>query len=95
MRGRTFPDAVVIVDECQNITHGQTEMILGRLGKGGKMIFCGDITQTDLKQKKDSGIGFFTRLEADIKGVKVVTLKTNHRHEIVEPILKLYSDYRD
>ncbi len=28
MRGRTFPDAVVIVDECQNITHGQTEMII-------------------------------------------------------------------
>lgn len=95
MRGRTFPDAVVIVDECQNITHSQTEMILGRLGKGGKMIFCGDITQTDLKTKKDSGIGFFTRMEENIKGVKIVTLKTNHRHEIVEPILKLYSDYRD
>jgi phosphate starvation-inducible PhoH-like protein len=95
MRGRTFPDAVVIVDECQNITHGQTEMILGRLGKGGKMIFCGDITQTDLKTKKDSGIGFFTRLEENIKGVKIFTLKTNHRHEIVEPILKLYSEYRD
>ncbi len=95
MRGRTFPDAFVIVDECQNITHGQTEMILGRLGKGGKMIFCGDITQTDLKQKKDSGIGFFTRLEENIKGVKLFTLKTNHRHEIVEPILHLYSEYRD
>jgi phosphate starvation-inducible PhoH-like protein len=95
MRGRTFPNAVVIVDECQNITHGQTEMILGRLGKGGKMIFCGDITQTDLKNKKDSGIGFFTRLEENIKGVKIVTLKTNHRHEIVEPILHLYSEYRD
>jgi phosphate starvation-inducible PhoH-like protein len=95
MRGRTFPDAVVIVDECQNITHGQTEMILGRLGKGGKMIFCGDITQTDLKNRKDSGIGFFTRLEENIKGVKIFTLKTNHRHEIVEPILNIYSDYRD
>ena len=95
MRGRTFPNAFVIVDECQNITHGQTEMILGRLGKGGTMVFCGDITQTDLKTKKDSGIGFFTRLEENIKGVKVFTLKTNHRHEIVEPILKLYSDYRD
>jgi phosphate starvation-inducible PhoH-like protein len=95
MRGRTFPNSFVIVDECQNITHGQTEMILGRLGKGGKMVFCGDITQTDLKTKKDSGIGFFTRLEENIKGVKVFTLKTNHRHEIVEPILKLYSDYRD
>ena len=95
MRGRTFPNSFVIVDECQNITHGQTEMILGRLGKGGKMVFCGDITQTDLKTKKDSGIGFFTRLEENIKGVKIFTLKTNHRHEIVEPILKLYSDYRD
>ena len=95
MRGRTFPDAVVIVDECQNITHSQTEMILGRLGKGGKMIFCGDITQTDLKNRKDSGIGFFTLMEENIKGVKIFTLKTNHRHEIVEPILKLYSDYRD
>jgi phosphate starvation-inducible PhoH-like protein len=95
MRGRTFPNSFVIVDECQNITHGQTEMILGRLGKGGKMVFCGDITQTDLKTRKDSGIGFFTRLEENIKGVSVFTLKTNHRHEIVEPILKLYSDYRD
>jgi phosphate starvation-inducible PhoH-like protein len=95
MRGRTFPNSFVIVDECQNITHGQTEMILGRLGKGGKMVFCGDITQTDLKTRKDSGIGFFTRMEENIKGVKIFTLKTNHRHEIVEPILKLYSDYRD
>ena len=48
-----------------------------------------------LLQSKDSGIGFFTRLEASIKGVKVVTLKTNHRHEIVESILGLYAEYRD
>lgn len=95
MRGRTFPNNVVIVDECQNITHAQTELVLGRLGKGGKMMFCGDLSQTDLKNKKDSGIGFFNRLEENIKGVRVITLKTNHRHEIVEPILKVYEDYRD
>ena len=95
MRGRTFPNNVVIVDECQNITHAQTELVLGRLGKGGKMMFCGDLSQTDLKNKKDSGIGFFNRLEENIRGVKVITLKTNHRHEIVEPILKVYEDYRD
>jgi phosphate starvation-inducible PhoH-like protein len=95
MRGRTFPNSFVIVDECQNITHSQTEMILGRLGKGGKMVFCGDLTQTDLKSKRDSGIGFFVKLEEDIKGVKVTTLKTNHRHEIVEPILKVYENYKD
>ena len=95
MRGRTFANSLVIVDECQNITHGQTEMVLGRLGKNGKMVFCGDLTQTDLKNKKDSGIAFFTRIEEKVKGVKIHTLKTNHRHIIVEAILEVYSEYRD
>lgn len=95
MRGRTFPNTFVLVDECQNITHNQTEMMLGRLGKGGKIVFCGDIAQIDLKNKKDSGMGFFVRLEENVKGVKIVSLKTNHRHEVVEEILKVYSEYRD
>lgn len=95
MRGRTFPNSFVIVDECQNITHQQTEMMLGRLGKGGKMVFCGDLSQVDLKSKKDSGISFFARLEERIKGVRIITLKKNHRHEIVEEILKTYEDFRD
>lgn len=95
MRGRTFPNALVLVDECQNITHSQTEMMLGRLGKGGKMIFCGDLAQIDLKNKKDSGISFFLRLEEHVPGVRIVSLKTNHRHEIVEGVLKVYADYRD
>jgi len=95
MRGRTFPNCFVIVDECQNITHSQTEMMLGRLGKGGKIVFCGDLSQVDLKSKKDSGIGFFPRLEERIKGVKIITLKKNHRHEIVEEVLKVYEEFRD
>lgn len=95
MRGRTFPNALVIVDECQNITHSQTEMMLGRLGRGGRMVFCGDVAQIDLKNKKESGIGFFIRLEESVKGVKIISLKTNHRHEIVEDVLKVYSEYRD
>ena len=95
MRGRTFPNCFVIVDECQNITHQQTEMMLGRLGRGGKIVFCGDLAQVDLKSKKDSGIGFFPRLEERIKGVRIITLKKNHRHEIVEEILKVYDEFRD
>jgi len=95
MRGRTFPNAMVIVDECQNITHPQTEMVIGRLGKGGKMVFCGDITQVDLKTKKDSGISFFKILESKTNSVKTITLIKNHRHEAVEGILKIYEEYRD
>jgi phosphate starvation-inducible PhoH-like protein len=95
MRGRTFPKSFVIVDECQNITHSQTEMMLGRLGKGGKIVFCGDISQVDLKSKRDSGIGFFDILDARVKGVRTISLKKNHRHEIVEEILKIYEEVRD
>jgi phosphate starvation-inducible PhoH-like protein len=95
MRGRTFLNSFVIVDECQNITHSQTEMVIGRLGKGGKMVFCGDLSQVDLKSKKDSGISFFNRLEEKSKYVKVITLKKNHRHECVEDILKIYEEFRD
>ena len=93
MRGRTFPNSVVIVDECQNITHQQTEMMLGRLGKGGKMIFCGDTSQIDLKNKKESGIDFFKILESRVSGVKVIILQQNHRHPIVPEILNVYKEY--
>jgi len=45
MRGRTFVDSFVIVDEAQNVTHNQMETVIGRLGKGSKMVICGDLAQ--------------------------------------------------
>lgn len=95
MRGRTFTDSFVIVDEAQNVTHEQMETVLGRLGKGSKMVVCGDIAQIDLKSKKDSGLSFLSRVEEHVKGFKIISLKSNHRHEIVAPILKVYQDFRD
>jgi phosphate starvation-inducible protein PhoH and related proteins len=95
MRGRTFPNSFIIVDECQNMTQDQTEMIMGRLGKGGKMVFCGDGAQIDLRNKKDSGISFFKILEARTNNVKTKTLKKNHRHEALEEILNIFEEYRN
>jgi len=95
MRGRTFVDTFVIVDEAQNVTHTQMEMVLGRLGKGSRIAICGDIAQIDLKNKKETGFSFLNRLEEQVKGVRVVALKQNHRHDIVEPILKVYENFRD
>lgn len=95
MRGRTFPESFIIVDECQNITHKQNEMMMGRLGRNSKMVFCGDIAQTDLRSKKESGISFFHRLEERSKFVKIITLKTNNRHEAVKEILEIYEEFRD
>jgi len=60
MRGRTFVNAFVIVDEAQNVTHTQMEMVLGRLGKGSWMSICGDLAQVDLKNKKETGFSFLS-----------------------------------
>ena len=95
LRGNTFTNCIVLIDEAQNASMKQTELMIGRLGRNSKMIFCGDMSQCDLKNKKDSGFDFFLKLEIEVPGVKVITLEKNHRHEIVEPVLKVFAAYRD
>lgn len=92
LRGRTFVNACVIVDESQNITKTQMEMVLSRLGVNSKMILTGDIGQIDLKQKKDSGLPYLFDMKDKIDGFGVYELKTNHRHPIVDSILKYFDD---
>ena len=95
MRGRTFVNSFIIVDEAQNVTHNQMETVIGRLGKGSKMTICGDMAQIDLKDKRETGFSFLSRLEEQVKGFKTINLKHNHRHEIVAPILEVYQTFRD
>ena len=90
MRGRTFLDSVVIVDEAQNVTHEQMEMIVTRLGLRSKMIICGDDNQVDLKSKRDSGFRFLYTAAKKIKNLEAISLKTNHRNSIVEDLISLY-----
>ena len=95
MRGRTFVDSFVIVDEAQNVTHTQMETVIGRLGVGSKMVICGDIAQIDLKDKRETGFSFLARLEEQVEGFVTHSLQQNHRHNIVAPILKVYKTFRD
>lgn len=95
MRGRNLSNCCVVVDEGQNITHRQMELLLGRICEGSKMIVCGDTAQIDLKDKRQSGFSFICNNLTAVKDFAVVTLKTNHRDPIVEDILKVYSDHRD
>ena len=90
MRGRTFLDSVVIVDEAQNVTHEQMEMIVTRLGLRSKMIICGDDAQVDLKSKRESGFRFLYTAAKKIKNLEAISLKTNHRNPIVEDLIELY-----
>tara|TARA_R100000426_G_scaffold19270_2_gene16818 strand:+ start:738 stop:1475 length:738 start_codon:yes stop_codon:yes gene_type:complete len=90
MRGRTFMDSMIIVDEAQNVTHEQMEMITSRIGLRSKMIICGDAHQTDLKKKSDSGFKFLYTAARKIKNLEAITLTTNHRNEIVADLLEYY-----
>lgn len=91
-RGRTFENAVVIVDEFQNLTKQQLGMVLSRLGKGSTMILTGDPQQIDLKFPNDSAIHEVPKVK-DSKYVYAVTLLDNHRHESLDEILRLLSEY--
>jgi phosphate starvation-inducible PhoH-like protein len=90
MRGRNLTNCCVVVDEGQNITHRQMELLLGRICKDTKMIICGDIQQIDLKDKKMSGFNFICTNFKEVPGFEIVVLKTNHRDPIVEKILDIY-----
>jgi len=93
-RGRNFSDTLVICDEAQNCTDRALEMILTRICYGSQIILCGDSSQIDLRNKKDSGFEFLCKSAKGMKGFKVITLKTNHRHPIVEDVLRIYSELR-
>ena len=95
VRGITFVDSFIIADEVQNLTDNQMQALLGRLGKGSKMVLCGDVSQIDLKDKKQSGLPFLKKVSLSVDGVKMVCLKVNHRHEVVEKILEIYRTYED
>lgn len=94
MRGRTFVDSCVIVDEAQNVTNDQMEMIVTRVGLRSKMIICGDDGQVDLKGKGESGFRFLYNQAFKIKKLSSITLLQNHRDPIVDDLLDVYEDER-
>ena len=94
MRGRTFLDSCVIVDECQNLDHEQTLMILQRIGINSRMMFCGDTQQIDLKKGSDSGLKFLSGVTT-VKGLHTFELLENHRHPILDDILNVYKENID
>lgn len=90
-RGRTFDHAVCIVDEFQNLTKQQLQMVLSRLGKESIMILTGDRYQIDLKFGNDSAVHEVPKLTKS-KYVNEIILLDNHRHAALDEILKLLNE---
>ena len=95
MRGRTFLDSFIIVDEAQNCTNDQMEMITSRLGLRSKMVVCGDSQQVDLKYRGESGFKFLLSAAKKIKDMDSLTLLQNHRHPVVDSLLDAYMEFAE
>lgn len=75
VRGLTWDNAIVIVDEAQSMTFHEINSVITRLGDNSKLIICGDISQNDLIVKKSDQSGYIRMLRAmeKMKGVDTVT----------------------
>jgi phosphate starvation-inducible protein PhoH len=57
IRGMSFDDAIIIVDEMQNLTYEEIDTVMTRVGYRSKIIWCGDYRQTDLNKRKNDMSG--------------------------------------
>lgn len=95
IRGRTFHDSWVIVDEAQNIDCNQMKTLLTRIGNNTKMVLTGDVEQCDLKDTESGFLNFITKLknykeECDM--IKLVEMNEDDilRSEVVKKVLDIY-----
>lgn len=89
LRGSTFEDCIVLVDEAQNCTKEEMKMLLSRIGKNCKMIFSGDTEQSDIP---NSGLDdAMDRLEG-INGIEIVEFLDSDivRSEMCKKIIMAY-----
>ncbi len=68
LRGLTFDNSIIIVDECQNLNFHELDTIITRVGQDSKIMFCGDFNQTDLvKNNEKNGLHDFMRILEEMK----------------------------
>lgn len=94
MRGHTFNDCWIIVDEAQNATKEQMKLALTRLGHGSKLIVNGDTGQVDLTGKHMSGLFDAVKRFGTLKGVGHYNFVPEDivRHGLVAQFIRGYEE---
>ena len=73
IRGTTLDNAVIIVDEFQNLNFHELDSIITRIGENSKIMFCGDATQSDLiKTAEKNGIADFMRILRTMPSMDII-----------------------
>ena len=95
MRGRTLKSAFVILDEAQNATAQQMKMFLTRLGPDSRALVTGDVTQTDLPRRTESGLVQARRILSGVEGISFIEFDKGDvvRHRLVKDIIEAYDRF--
>lgn len=73
VRGVTFNDCIIIVDECQNMDLGELDSVITRIGKNCKVLICGDFRQTDFRRENEkSGVKQFMKIIKEMKSFEFI-----------------------
>lgn len=91
LRGGSLDNAIIIVDEAQNISIDNAKTILTRIGENSKMILLGDSNQIDLKNKRDSCLSRLIDLFADVDEIGTITMNDSDRN-VRNPLIDLIED---
>jgi phosphate starvation-inducible protein PhoH len=90
VRGRTFHNKGIIIEEAQNLNRLEILTILTRIGKNSKMVFNGDDAQCDRYNTDGYGMHYLKRLLTGINDIGIVDFKQkiNERHPLITDILQ-------
>ena len=78
LRGTTLDGAIIIVDECQNLNFHELDSIITRVGQDSKIVFCGDVNQSDLQRTNErNGILDFQRILENMEEFSMIEFGIN------------------
>lgn len=90
-QGTTFYNELTILDEFQNCTKEQLNMVMTRVGRGSTLLMTGDLRQIQLRNKSHSGCQELLDLKGKTNLIGFHELKENYRDPVVKEILELYN----
>jgi len=96
MRGSTFNNAFMILDEAQNMNFHQLMTYITRLGENSKMVICGDVSQHDIKHNLVA-LPEFQKMIKEVPGIGTFTFKKEDivRNKIIVDIVEKYEEWKE
>tara|TARA_B100002019_G_scaffold277699_1_gene277770 strand:+ start:2721 stop:3458 length:738 start_codon:yes stop_codon:yes gene_type:complete len=98
VRGITLDNAIILVDECQNMNDMEINSIMTRVGHNTKIIFSGDFRQTDLYKNNDkSGLKKFIQIAENMPSFELIEFGTDDivRSDLVKEYLIAREQYEE